>query len=143
MSDLAHDTEIVPDSERKRCEQCKQDKEIELFRLVKNMYTEAKRMSICKKCYGENQEETRRRNEEDMRRRQMERQQQLRREREAQEEREREWERERAARRLEREERQRKMDEFLATVPTYPYVSVDEITSRYQGFEHGRNRKSE
>jgi hypothetical protein len=84
MSDLAHDTEIVPDSERKRCEQCKQDKEIELFRLVKNMYTEVKRMSICKKCYGENQEETRRRNEEDMRRRQMERQQQLRREREAQ-----------------------------------------------------------
>lgn len=117
--------EQTRDEERKRCEQCTEEKEIEQFRLVKNMYTEAKRMRICKKCYGENLEETQRRSQEAMRRREMERQQQQQREQE-----------EREARRLAREERQREIDEFLATVPTYPYVSVDEITSRYHRWKH-------
>ena len=51
--------------ERKLCEQCHGEKDIDLFRKVTNQYTGVHPMSICKECYNSNNEERKRRQEEE------------------------------------------------------------------------------
>lgn len=43
--------------EQRRCEQCKEVKNVDRFRKVTNMYTSVHYMSICKDCYSHNQAE--------------------------------------------------------------------------------------
>ena len=95
MSDLAHNaTETGLDLERKRCEQCHDEKDIGLFRKVTNQYTGVHPMSICKECYNGNNEALKRKQAEEWEARKTEkRQQQL-----ADQQQLAEWEAKRAAR---------------------------------------------
>ena len=43
-------------AEKKECEQCHAEKELDLFRKVTNQYTGVHPMSICKDCYNSNNE---------------------------------------------------------------------------------------
>ena len=52
-------------AEKKRCEQCHVEKELDLFCKVTNQYTGVHSMSICKDCYKSNTEERSRRQAEE------------------------------------------------------------------------------
>ena len=52
-------------AEKKECEQCHAEKELDLFRKVTNQYTGVHPMSICKDCYKSNQEARQRKQEEE------------------------------------------------------------------------------
>src|SRR5260221_2149459 len=50
------------------CEQCHNEKDVDLFRKVTNQYTGVHLMSICKDCYNSNIEARKRKQEEERQR---------------------------------------------------------------------------
>src|SRR5437588_5141981 len=116
MSDLAHNaTETGLDLERRRCEQCHDEKDIGLFRKVTNQYTGVHPMSICKECYNGNNEALKRKQAEEWEARKTEkRQQQL-----ADQQQLAEWEAKRAARKAAWEAEERRLSESNPTEVTH------------------------
>src|SRR6266516_584589 len=64
-------------AEKKICEQCHDEKDIDLFRKVTNQYTGVHPMSICKECYNSNNEDRKRKQEEEWQQKAEERKQRL------------------------------------------------------------------
>jgi DNA polymerase-3 subunit epsilon len=147
-------------AEKKECEQCHAEKELDLFRKVTNQYTGVHPMSICKDCHKSNNEERTRRQAEEWearkaaqeaeRRAQEEAQEQRRQQQEAERVlREEEWQRHEEEWKRQREERQQWLVNWFDQQPDranyvhpslmqlpqeegqYPYLKIDAIVKYY------------
>ena len=101
-------------AEKKICEQCHDEKDIDVFRKVTNQYTGVHPMSICKECYNRNNEDRKRRQEEEWQQNAEERKQ-----RQAYQQQSEEREAVRAARKAAWEAEERRLPESNPTEVTY------------------------